>query len=69
MIVVDVTATDVLSCSDEAEQSISAAGLAFHPSGVDIMRELKPYRTMHGLRKAVDNGGRFYNFFTERGRV
>ena len=28
------------------------------------MRELKPYRTMHGLRTAIDNGGRFYNFFT-----
>ncbi len=28
------------------------------------MRELKPYRTMSGLRKAIDNGGRFYNFFT-----
>ena len=29
------------------------------------MRELKPYRTMQGLRKAIDNGGRFYNFFTD----
>ena len=29
------------------------------------MRELKPYRTMHRLRKAIDNGGRFYNFFTD----
>ena len=28
------------------------------------MRELKPYRTMQGLRKAIDNGGRFYNIFT-----
>lgn len=28
------------------------------------MRELKPYRTMHGLRTAIDNGGRFYNFFS-----
>ncbi len=27
------------------------------------MRELKPYRTMHGLRAAIDNGGRFYNLF------
>jgi hypothetical protein len=31
------------------------------------MRELKPYRTMHGLRKSIDNGGRFYNFFTDAG--
>ncbi|MEO2014120.1 MAG: hypothetical protein ABGZ53_07080 [Fuerstiella sp.] len=29
------------------------------------MRELKPYRTMQGLRKSIDNGGRFYNFFTD----
>ena len=29
------------------------------------MRELKPYRTTAGLRKAVDNGGRFYNFFSQ----
>ena len=29
------------------------------------MRELKPYRTKQGLRKAIDNGGRFYNFFTD----
>ncbi len=28
------------------------------------MRELKPYRTIQGLRKAIDNGGRFYNIFT-----
>jgi hypothetical protein len=28
------------------------------------MRELKPYQTLHGLTKAIDNGGRFYNFFT-----
>ena len=28
------------------------------------MRELKPYRTKHGLQKALDNGGRFYNFFS-----
>ncbi len=28
------------------------------------MRELKPYRSKQGLRKAIDNGGRFYNFFT-----
>ncbi len=28
------------------------------------MRELKPYRTVGGLRKAIDNGGRFNNFFT-----
>lgn len=29
------------------------------------MRELKPYRTEHGLQKALDNGGRFYNFFSK----
>ncbi len=29
------------------------------------MRELKPYQTMQGLRRAIDNGGRFYNFFTD----
>ena len=28
------------------------------------MRELKPYRTLQGLRKAIDNGGRFYNLLT-----
>jgi len=28
------------------------------------MRELKPYRTLRGLQKSIDNGGRFYNFFT-----
>lgn len=28
------------------------------------MRELKPYKTVQGLRKSLDNGGRFYNFFT-----
>ena len=27
------------------------------------MRELKPYRTMHDLRTAIDNGGGFYNLF------
>ena len=25
------------------------------------MRELKPYQTLQGLKKAIDNGGRFYN--------
>jgi hypothetical protein len=29
------------------------------------MRELKPYQTMQGLRTAIDNGGRFYNLFSE----
>ena len=29
------------------------------------MRELKPYRTLHGLRTAIDNGGRFYNLFSQ----
>jgi hypothetical protein len=28
------------------------------------MRELKPYHTVNGLKKAIDNGGRFYNLFT-----
>ena len=28
------------------------------------MRELRPYLTVHGLTKAIDNGGRFYNLFT-----
>ena len=28
------------------------------------MRELKPYRSVQGLRAAIDNGGRFYNFFS-----
>lgn len=28
------------------------------------MRELKPYQTLQGLKKAIDNGGRFYNLFT-----
>lgn len=29
------------------------------------MRELKPYKSMQGLRRAIDNGGRFYNFLTD----
>lgn len=28
------------------------------------MRELQPYRTLRGLQKSIDNGGRFYNFLT-----
>jgi hypothetical protein len=28
------------------------------------MREIKPYKTLTGLAKAIDNGGRFYNFFS-----
>ena len=31
------------------------------------MRELKPYQTLQGLRAAIDNGGRFYNLFSEAG--
>lgn len=27
------------------------------------VREIKPYATVQGLRKALDNGGRFYNLF------
>jgi len=30
------------------------------------MRELKPYRTVHGLRTAMDNGGRFYNLLASK---
>jgi hypothetical protein len=26
---------------------------------------LKPYQSLHGLRTAIDNGGRFYNFFSK----
>ena len=29
------------------------------------MRGLKPYQTMHGMRTAIDNGGRFYNLFMD----
>lgn len=29
------------------------------------MRQIKPYKTMRGLQKTLDNGGRFYNFFTD----
>jgi hypothetical protein len=28
------------------------------------MREIKPYKTLAGLAKAIDNGGRFYNLFS-----
>jgi len=28
------------------------------------MKEVKPYKTMHGLTKAIDNGGRFFNLFS-----
>lgn len=31
------------------------------------MREIKPYRTLQGLTKAIDNGGRFYNLFSHAG--
>jgi len=31
------------------------------------MREIRPYKTVQGLQKSLDNGGRFYNFFTEAG--
>ena len=33
-------------------------------SGELIVREIKPYRTVNGLKKSIDNGGRFYNFLT-----
>ena len=29
------------------------------------MREITPYTTKRGLQKTLDNGGRFYNFFTD----
>lgn len=28
------------------------------------MKEIKPYKTVTGLTKAIDNGGRFYNLFS-----
>ncbi len=31
------------------------------------MRELKPYKTLHGAQRALDNGGRFYNLFAKSG--
>jgi hypothetical protein len=32
--------------------------------GETTMRELKPYQTKTGLHKALDDGGRFYSFFS-----
>jgi hypothetical protein len=29
-----------------------------------MMKEIKPYKTVTGLTKAIDNGGRFYNLFS-----
>jgi len=31
------------------------------------MREIKLYKTKRGLQKTLDNGGRFYNIFTDAG--
>ena len=31
------------------------------------MRQLKPYQTVWGARRALDNGGRFYNLWTQAG--
>ena len=31
------------------------------------MRELRPFRTLKGALNALDNGGRFYNLFTQAG--
>jgi hypothetical protein len=31
------------------------------------MRELKPYKTLHGAQRALDNGGRFFNLFAKSG--
>ena len=29
------------------------------------MREVVPYRTLGGAKRALDNGGRFFNLFAE----
>ncbi|MEM7474763.1 MAG: hypothetical protein AAF483_07210, partial [Planctomycetota bacterium] len=29
------------------------------------MREIKPFESAEALAKAIDNGGRFYNFFSK----
>jgi len=31
------------------------------------MREIKPYQTLRGAQRALDNGGRFYNLFARTG--
>jgi hypothetical protein len=31
------------------------------------MRQIKPYHTIWGARRALDNGGRFYNLWTQAG--
>jgi hypothetical protein len=31
------------------------------------MRQIQPYQTAWGARKALDNGGRFYNLWTQAG--
>ena len=31
------------------------------------MRQISPYQTLQGARRALDNGGRFYNLFTKAG--
>lgn len=31
------------------------------------MREIKPYQTLRGTQRALDNGGRFYNLFARSG--
>ena len=31
------------------------------------MREIRPYKTVKGACRALDNGGRFYNLFTQAG--
>ena len=31
------------------------------------MREIKPYQTLRGAQRALDNGGRFYNLFARSG--
>ncbi|MGD9404737.1 MAG: hypothetical protein PVH95_06260, partial [Anaerolineae bacterium] len=31
------------------------------------MRQLKPYQTVSGAKRALDNGGRFYNLWAQAG--
>ncbi len=32
-----------------------------------LMRQIKPYRTVQGARKLLDNGGRFYHLWSKSG--
>ena len=31
------------------------------------MREIRPYKTVRGATRALDNGGRFFNLFAKAG--